>query len=359
MQGVARACPSRTYTGRTGTRVGPWTLLSRRCPASTTAVSSLTVVQARRCHTRGRRGIADAVLRLCFSKWLLSGFGLGFRHGGASGWAWRVCNRCFVVTTTSRRAAPCGMDISTIRGVYALQASLEFMRTLGWEEIHAPRGTNLALRAIGSLRSRGFSEVITAGPRLNARYCVDPASGRLGPWSAALAEQSIFVEDRGPVVRASPHFYNTEEDIDRFVRRARAQCLTARATIRTTHSMQRERLLKDDVGGSSGPAGARLLTAGKLGWAAGEIGAGELYRRVQHLPALFTRPMCWEFRPPGPGSPLLIPRIWKALSAIRSSAFSIGPNGDSPFGRRRPYLLGGALVWGRGVLSSVQSAAAE
>jgi selenocysteine lyase/cysteine desulfurase len=32
-----------------------------------------------------------------------------------------------------------------------------------------------------------------------------------------LAEQSIFVENGGTLVRVSPYFYNTEEEIARFV----------------------------------------------------------------------------------------------------------------------------------------------
>jgi kynureninase len=64
------------------------------------------------------------------------------------------------------------------------------------------------------VRNRGF-EVITPdrahGGIVSIRH---PTASTL---VRVLAEQSIFVEDRGPVVRVSPHFYNTEEDIDRFV----------------------------------------------------------------------------------------------------------------------------------------------
>jgi len=32
-----------------------------------------------------------------------------------------------------------------------------------------------------------------------------------------LAADSIWVEDRDAIVRVSPHFYNTESDLDRFI----------------------------------------------------------------------------------------------------------------------------------------------
>jgi selenocysteine lyase/cysteine desulfurase len=155
-------------------------------------------------------GIADAYCASVF-KWLLAGFGLGF---------------VIVSEQLSARLQPEFRGYNneppsrSLRyghinypGVYALHASLQFMRSFGWEAIYQ-RVDTLALRAVNSLRERGF-EVIT--PARAHGGIVSIQHPRASTLVRDLSEQSIFVEDRGPVVRASPHFYNTEEDIDRFV----------------------------------------------------------------------------------------------------------------------------------------------
>jgi selenocysteine lyase/cysteine desulfurase len=155
-------------------------------------------------------GLADAYCASVF-KWLISGFGLGF------------------VTVSERLAGelqpilrgynnePPSRSVSyghiNYPGVYALQASLEYMRSIGWTAIHA-QVDKLALRAIGSLGSRGFNVVTPVHAHAGIVSIQHPSASAL---VQALADQSIFVEDRGPVVRASPHFYNTDDDIDRFV----------------------------------------------------------------------------------------------------------------------------------------------
>jgi selenocysteine lyase/cysteine desulfurase len=98
-------------------------------------------------------------------------------------------------------------------GIYALNASLQYFESIGWDAIHR-RVSCLSARLHNSLSSRGF-EILT------------PADARAGIVSVrrenaqalvrALAAEAIFVEDRDEIVRASPHFYNTDDDIDRFV----------------------------------------------------------------------------------------------------------------------------------------------
>jgi selenocysteine lyase/cysteine desulfurase len=155
-------------------------------------------------------GVADAYCASVF-KWLLSGFGLGFvtvseRLAGELQPVFRGYNN----EPPSRSVHYGHMNYP---GIYALRASLEFLRTIGWQEIHA-QVDRLALRAIASLRSRGFDVITPDRAHAGIVSIQHPAASSL---VNVLADQSIFVEDRGPVLRASPHFYNTEDDIDRFV----------------------------------------------------------------------------------------------------------------------------------------------
>ena len=155
-------------------------------------------------------GIADAYCASVF-KWLLCGFGLGFVTLSE-----RLATELQPVLRGYNNEPPSrSVRYGHINypGVYALQASLEFMRNIGWDAIHAQVDA-LALRAIASLRSRGFEVITPYGAHAGIVSIQHPAAATL---VNALADQSIFVEDRGLVVRASPHFYNTEEDIDRFV----------------------------------------------------------------------------------------------------------------------------------------------
>jgi cysteine desulfurase/selenocysteine lyase len=156
-------------------------------------------------------GIADAYCASAF-KWLLSGFGLGFVIISE-----RLADELHPVLRGYNNEPPSrSVRYGHINypGIYALQASLEFMRTLGWNDIHA-QVEHLALRSIASLRSRGFEVITPDRAHAGIVSIRHPCASSL---VQALAEQSIFVEDRGPVVRASPHFYNTEEDVDRFVK---------------------------------------------------------------------------------------------------------------------------------------------
>jgi cysteine desulfurase/selenocysteine lyase len=154
--------------------------------------------------------LADAYCASVF-KWLLAGFGLGFvavsdRLAGELQPAVRGYNN----ESPSRSLRYGHINYP---GIYALHSSLEYMRSVGWEAIHA-RVAELALRAIASLRSRGFEVITPDRAHAGIVSIRHPSAATL---VRALAAQSIFVEDRGLVVRAAPHFYNTEEDIDRFV----------------------------------------------------------------------------------------------------------------------------------------------
>jgi glycoside/pentoside/hexuronide:cation symporter, GPH family len=90
------------------------------------------------------------------------------------------------------------------------------------------------------------------------------------------------------------------------------------------------------------PAGARI-DAGKLGWVTGEIGLAS-YAGVSSIYLLFYATEVLRIPPTWAGLALLIPRIWNIIGDPIVGFLS--DRTHTRFGRRRPYLLGGALAWG-------------
>jgi cysteine desulfurase/selenocysteine lyase len=133
--------------------------------------------------------LADAYCASVF-KWLLSGFGLG------------------IVTVSERMAA----ELEPILRGYNNEPP---SRSLRYSHINYP-GVYALLASLQytTLRSRGFEVITPENARGGIVSIQHPAASSL---VRTLAEQSVFVEDRGSVVRVSPHFYNTANEIDRFV----------------------------------------------------------------------------------------------------------------------------------------------
>lgn len=90
------------------------------------------------------------------------------------------------------------------------------------------------------------------------------------------------------------------------------------------------------------PEGARI-DAGKLGWATGELGLAS-YAGVSSIYLLFYATEVLRIPPTWAGLALLIPRIWNIIGDPIVGFLS--DRTRTRFGRRRPYLLGGALAWG-------------
>jgi selenocysteine lyase/cysteine desulfurase len=207
LTGNVRALAVSHVHWQTGTRVDLRLLSGAACRADCRLiVDGVQAVAA----TPVDAGLADAYCASTF-KWLLSGFGLGFLTMSerlASEWTPPL--RGYSNLMPSRNPQ---YGHANYPGIYALNASLQYFESMGWDAIHR-RVSCLSARLHNSLSSRGF-EILT------------PADARAGIVSVrrenaqaivrALAAEAIFVEDRDEIVRASPHFYNTDDDIDRFV----------------------------------------------------------------------------------------------------------------------------------------------
>jgi selenocysteine lyase/cysteine desulfurase len=143
-------------------------------------------------------------------KWLLSGFGLGI----------------LVVRDTVRdELTPCMRGYfnhppsKELRyghlnypGLCALKATLAFLENIGWRAIFE-RTAMLRQRLVSPLADAEV-EIVTppdAAAGILAVRALDPSK-----LVNVLNQQGVRVEAREGFVRVSPHFYNTEDEIDRF-----------------------------------------------------------------------------------------------------------------------------------------------
>jgi selenocysteine lyase/cysteine desulfurase len=144
-------------------------------------------------------------------KWLLSGFGLAFLVLSD-----RLANELTPVARGYFNPPPSrALRYGHLNypGIYALQGTLGYLDSVGWGPIHQ-QVDRLAKHAIASLRKVGFDVVTPEDSHAGIVSFRHPATSEL---AEALASQSIFVEDGAPFLRVSPHFYNTEEDVDRLM----------------------------------------------------------------------------------------------------------------------------------------------
>jgi selenocysteine lyase/cysteine desulfurase len=192
---------------RTGTTVD-LDLIARACQASGAwlIVDGVQAVGA----VPVRAGLADAYCGSSF-KWLLGGFGLGFMTlSERLARDWTPPFRGYANEWPSRDPQYGHLDYP---GIYALGASLAFLGSVGWEAIFQ-RVAGLSGRLSDKLLRQGF-EVLT--PRAATAGIVSIRREDAAEVVGRLARESIFVEDRDSILRASPHFYNTEAEIDRLV----------------------------------------------------------------------------------------------------------------------------------------------
>ncbi|MBW4050080.1 MAG: MFS transporter [Proteobacteria bacterium] len=80
-----------------------------------------------------------------------------------------------------------------------------------------------------------------------------------------------------------------------------------------------------------------------LGWAAGEMGLA-CYAGISTIYLLFYATQVLHIPPVLAGLALLVPRVWNV--AADPIVGILSDKTRTRFGRRRPYLLGGAILWG-------------
>lgn len=185
------------------------------------------------CRARGARLIVDGVQSAgaipidasqvdfyasAVFKWLLSGFGLAFV----------VMNRDFEATLQpALRGYDNEGELHQLRsghanhsGMYALSATLDFLGSIGWPEIHA-RVDSLATYLDTRLREQGWSVVTPVDARAGI---VSIAVSDAKLCEERLGRRGVRVAERGGFLRATPHFYNTAAEIDRFSDALRSEC---------------------------------------------------------------------------------------------------------------------------------------
>ncbi|MGH9396834.1 MAG: aminotransferase class V-fold PLP-dependent enzyme [Terriglobia bacterium] len=102
-------------------------------------------------------------------------------------------------------------------GIYGLHAAISLLREVGVEQI-AERILDLTDRLRSGLTQRGYN---VYGP-MEREHCsgivsFSPLNGSAEEVTQLLHHHHVIVSARRGLVRVSPHFYNTEEEIDRLL----------------------------------------------------------------------------------------------------------------------------------------------
>ncbi|GGA61144.1 hypothetical protein GCM10011490_09160 [Pseudoclavibacter endophyticus] len=144
-------------------------------------------------------------------KWMLSGFGTAigvFRE--------RARDRLVPVFRSYGNPAPStafSYAAPNYPGLYVLDATLEHLEGLGWERIHG-RIEQLTAHAFAALDAIGVTPVTPIDRRAGI-VAIDVADSAAA--AAELGRRGVSVSDKEGRVLISPHFYNDEADIERFV----------------------------------------------------------------------------------------------------------------------------------------------
>ncbi len=167
-------------------------------------------------------------------KWLLAPQGVGLLYVNGKRWQrlkpfnlgwlsceWREFNDCFTPKPLKKSAARFEEGTKNYIGIYALEEALKLLLGFGMENVNA-RINKLTSMLQKGLMAMGF-EILT--PREEERRAGIVTCRREGSDMKELRERLV---ERGTVVsvrenwlRISPHFYNTEEDVEQFLNNVR------------------------------------------------------------------------------------------------------------------------------------------
>jgi selenocysteine lyase/cysteine desulfurase len=143
-------------------------------------------------------------------KWLLSTFGVAYAVKGRFASELEPVFRGYANPPPSRDLQ---YSHANYPGMYALAATLEFMGALGWQAIE-DRVSSLTGLLHRKLVAAGWN-VVTP---LQSRGGIIAVQDRNAPATVArLLAEGVEVEARAGNVRVSPHFYNNEQDLRRFL----------------------------------------------------------------------------------------------------------------------------------------------
>jgi selenocysteine lyase/cysteine desulfurase len=143
-------------------------------------------------------------------KWLLSGFGLGILVvRGTIRNELTPCLRGYFNPPPSNELRYGHLNYP---GLCALKATLALLENIGWKAIF-DRTAMLRQRLVAPLADAGVEIVTPPGAAAGILAVRAPDPSKL---VNELNQQGVRIEAREGFIRISPHFYNTEDEIDRF-----------------------------------------------------------------------------------------------------------------------------------------------
>ncbi len=162
-------------------------------------------------------------------KWLMAGYGGGLLYvrkellkkfpPASIGWR-SVQNadgmnnrRAKVLSTAARYELGC----ASFGTIFSVGAAMEYLSSIGMEKISA-RILELTAYAAARLQSRGFEIASSLLDHQRSGILIIKIQEAQNVWKRLLGHK-IFVSPRGEGLRLGPHFYNTPEEIDLFVRK--------------------------------------------------------------------------------------------------------------------------------------------
>ena len=143
-------------------------------------------------------------------KWMLSGFGLSI--GVFAERARELLTPAYRGYRNPPPSQSFEYSDPNYPGLYVLDATLQYLDSLGWDEIHR-RVADLTALVDATVSAQGFTPVTDAAARAGIiSFGADDAEGLV----AQLQTRGIDVVHKSGLVRVSPHFYTSREDIRRF-----------------------------------------------------------------------------------------------------------------------------------------------